>query len=570
MRFSRMLIPTLKETPSEAELASHQLMLRAGMIRKLAAGIYNFLPLGLRVIKKVEKIIREEMDRIGAQEVLLPGVQPAELWLETGRWDIYGKELLRFKDRHDRDFCLGPTHEEVITDLVRREVRSYRQLPLALYQIQTKFRDEVRPRFGLMRCREFGMKDAYSFDADEKGAQESYQKFYQAYLKIFSRAGLQVKAVEADTGPIGGSLSHEFMVPADTGEDAIVHCLGCGYAANLEMVQCPVVTAAAEEERELKKVHTPGLKRVEEVASYLNVSPRDLVKTVLFKTEKGTFAALVRGDHEVNPLKLKKFQQAEELELVEELAVDQGKKLPLGFIGPVGLELPIVADQALKVMSNFVTGANQADYHYLNVNLGRDFKPDAWADIRMAQPGDLCPKCRQPLNFARGIEVGHCFYLGTKYSHSLRATFLDAQGQERDLLMGCYGIGVGRTVAAVIEQSHDDEGIIFPLALAPFQVTIVPLNCEREQVVAAAGKIYQELVDRNIEVLLDDRDERAGTKLKDADLLGIPLRVTVGEKSLRQGAVELRERAGKEVRLVKAEAASREVLVWLENNSLAP
>ena len=570
MRFSRTLIPTLKEIPSEAELTSHQLMLRAGMIRKLAAGVYNFLPLGLKVIKKVEKIIREEMDRIGAQEVLLPGIQPAELWRETGRWDIYGKELLRFKDRHNRDFCLGPTHEEVITDLVRREVRSYRQLPLFLYQIQTKFRDEVRPRFGLMRCREFGMKDAYSFDADEKGAQESYQKFYQAYLKIFSRIGLQVKAVEADTGPIGGSLSHEFTVPADAGEDAIAHCLGCGYAANLEMVHCPVVSQAREAERDLEKVHTPGVKRVEEVASYLNVSPQNLVKTVLFKTEKGMFAALVRGDHEVNPLKLRKFQRAQEMELVEELAADQGEKLPLGYVGPVGLEVPIVADQALQSMGNFVTGANKADYHYLNVNVGRDFRPDAWADIRTAQPGDLCPRCSQRLNFVRGIEVGHCFYLGTKYSHSLRATFLDAQGKERDLLMGCYGIGIGRTVAAVIEQSHDDQGIIFPLALAPFQVIIVPLNCERKQVVEVAEKIYQELAGRDIEVLLDDRDERAGTKLKDADLLGIPLRVTVGEKSLRQGSVELRERASLEVRLVKAEDASREVLLWLENNSVSP
>lgn len=570
MLFSRMLIPTLKETPSEAELISHQLMLRAGMIRKLAAGIYNYLPLGLRVIKKVERIIREEMDRIGTQEVLLPGVQPAELWQETGRWDIYGKELLRFKDRHNRDFCLGPTHEEVITDLVRREVRSYRQLPLALYQIQAKFRDEVRPRFGLMRCREFGMKDAYSFDADEKGAQESYHKFYQAYSRIFSRVGLQVKAVEADTGLIGGTLSHEFMVPADSGEDAIAYCAGCEYAANLEMVECPTLSQSGEPERDMKKVNTPGMKRVEEVASYLEVSPRALVKTVLFKTEKGMFAALVRGDHEINTLKLKKFQQVEEIELVEELAADPGDKLPLGFVGPVGLEIPMVADQALRAMSNFVTGANEMDYHYLNVNMGRDFKPDAWADIRMAQDGDLCPKCRRPLSFVRGIEVGHCFYLGTKYSHSLRATYLDAQGEERELLMGCYGIGIGRTVAAVIEQSHDDQGIIFPLALAPFQVTIVPLNCERKQVMEEAERIYQGLAERNIEVLLDDRDERAGIKLKDADLIGVPLRVTVGEKSLRQGSVELRNRASKEVRLVKVEDAIREVLVWLENNSVAP
>lgn len=559
MLFSQLLVPTLKEVPAEAELISHQLMLRAGLIRKLAAGIYTYLPLGLRVIKKVEAIIREEMDKIGAQEVLLPAVQPAELWKESGRWDLYGKELLRFQDRHNRDFCLGPTHEEVITDLVRREVRSYRQLPLLLYQIQTKFRDEVRPRFGLMRGREFGMKDAYSFDGDEEAARKSYQKVWEAYLKIFSRVGLDVKPVEADTGAIGGSLSHEFMVPSAAGEDAIVTCEHCGYAANVEMVPCPVSADAPslQPEKELTKVYTPGMKSVAEVASFLNVNPQQLVKTVLFFSQGDKLAALVRGDHEVNPVKLKNLLSLPALELYE--GEQEEESVPLGFVGPVGFPGKLVADQTVMRMANFVTGANELNYHYLNVRVGRDFEVSQWGDIRMAEAEDPCPRCGKSLTFGRGIEVGQCFYLGTKYSRALKATYLDEKGQEKEIVMGCYGIGVGRTVAAVIEQSHDKDGIIFPLSIAPFQVIVLPVNPERPEVMSWAKKIYQGLLDLGAEVILHDGEARAGAKFKDADLLGIPLIVTVGEKGLKKGLIDIKRRRSSETKQVKAETVVAEV-----------
>jgi prolyl-tRNA synthetase len=561
MRYSHMLIPTLREEPADAEVISHKLMLRAGMIRKVAAGIYTLLPLGVRVIHKVERIIREEMNRAGAQEVVMPCVLPADLWKESGRWDQYGKELLRMKDRHERDYCFGPTHEEVITDLARREVRSYRQLPLNLYQIQTKFRDEVRPRFGVMRAREFVMKDAYSFDADEAGAENSYERMYDAYMRIFERCGLRFRAVEADTGLIGGRFSHEFMVMADTGEDAIVSCDTCVYAANLERAEVSKVAVKSDEElKELERVQTPGKRSVEEVAEFLGVPPQRLVKTIIFQTGEGAIAALVRGDHEINEAKLRRHLGAMELEMAGDEIITDVTHAPKGFAGPVGLDLRIVADYAVQGMRNMVTGGNELDTHLINVNLGRDFQVDEFADIRLAQEGDPCPRCSGRLQISRGIEVGHIFKLGTKYSEALGATYLDLEGNERLLVMGCYGIGVGRTAAAAIEQNHDEDGIIFPFAIAPFHVLLLPVNNKDAQVMGAAEELYQDLLAKGIEVLLDDRDERPGVKFKDADVIGIPLRLTVGEKNLKQGKVEIKVRRSGEVTLVDRQEASERIM----------
>jgi len=544
MRYSQYLLNTLKETPADAEVISHQLMMRAGMIRKIAAGIYSYLPLGLRSIRKVEQIIREEMNRAGAIELLMPMVVPAELWQESTRWEQYGKELLRLKDRKDADFCLGPTHEEVITDIVRREVRSYRQLPLNLYQIQSKFRDEIRPRFGLMRGREFIMKDAYSFDVDEAGADVAYDKMYQAYRRIFERCGLRFRAVEADTGNIGGSSSHEFMVLADSGEDAIVSCDSCEYAANVEKAELrdaggdfPVPTQA------LTKVATPGQRTIEEVAGFLQVEPARLIKTLLLRTDGGeTVAVLLRGDRELNDIKLCRLLGCNEVELADEETVRRVTGAPSGFAGPVGLKGRILADFEVRAMVDAVTGANEVDTHYTGVACGRDFTVETFADLREAVAGDFCPRCAGKLEVWRGIEVGHVFKLGTKYSQALGATFLDAQGQEQVIFMGCYGIGVGRTVAAAIEQNHDENGIVFPMPIAPFQVIVTMVNPNDAEVCAAAEKLYAELLERGIEVLLDDRDERPGSKFKDADLLGIPLRVTVGARGLKDGALEVQER----------------------------
>ncbi len=488
MRYSRLLLPTLKEDPADAEVLSHKLMLRAGMIRKLAAGIYTYLPLGYRVIRKVEKIIREEMNRAGAQEVLMPAVQPASLWQESGRWDHYGKELLRLKDRKQTPFCIGPTHEEVVTDLVRMNVRSYRELPLNLYQIQTKFRDEIRPRFGLMRGREFIMKDAYSFDRDEGGAEESYQKMHDAYCRIFERCGLAFRAVEADTGAIGGSFSHEFMVMADTGEDAVATCGACRYAANTERAEIRREEARHSEDapEALQEVETPSKKSVEEVAQFLTVSPSRLIKTLIVSNGSGAIAAaLVRGDHALNEIKLKHLLGWEEIALADAATVERVTGGPSGFSGPVGLTgLPIVADHGIASVRNAVTGANRFDRHLCNVNLNRDFTPERFADIRMAMDGDGCPRCAGTLRISRGIEVGHIFKLGTKYSEALGANYLDEDGQSRPMVMGCYGIGVGRTAAAAIEQNHDQDGICWPLPLAPYSVLVLPLNMKSEEVVS--------------------------------------------------------------------------------------
>lgn len=561
MRYSQLLLPTLREEPAEAEVVSHKLMLRAGMIRKLAAGIYTFLPLGVRVMQKVERIIREEMNRAGAQEVVMPCILPAELWKESGRWDHYGKELLRVKDRHDRDYCFGPTHEEVITDLARREVRSYRQLPVNLYQIQTKFRDEVRPRFGVMRSREFVMKDAYSFDADEAGAEQSYERMYDAYTRIFQRCRLRFRAVEADTGLIGGRFSHEFMVLADTGEDAIVSCDSCDYAANIERAEIGRVAGkTSEKPKKLERVQTPDKKSVEEVTAFLTVPPERLVKTIIFETEGGAVAALVRGDHEINEAKLRRHLGVTQLELAEDQVVADVTHAPKGFAGPVGLDLRIITDYAVEGMRNMVVGANELDAHLINVNLGRDFHVEEFADIRLAQADDPCPRCAGKLQVSRGIEVGHIFKLGSKYSEAMGATYLDPEGNERNLIMGCYGIGVGRTAAAAIEQNHDEDGIIFPFAIAPFHVLIVPVNNKDAQIMGAAEDLYGRLLEEGVEVLLDDRDERPGVKFKDADIIGIPLRLTVGEKNLHKGKVEIKVRGSGEVTVVDLEEAPKRIM----------
>ncbi len=569
MRFSKMLIPTLKETPAEAEIASHQLMVRAGLIRKLAAGIYSLLPLGVRVLRNVERIVREELDATGAQEVELPVVIPAELWQESGRWEIYGKELLRIRDRHDREFCLGPTHEEVITDIVRRDVRSYRQLPLNLYQIHTKFRDEIRPRFGLMRGREFCMMDAYSFHAEEQDLDREYDAMRGAYTRIFERCGLTHAVVEADTGAIGGKDSHEFMVLADSGEDAVVICGGCGYAANVEKAEVRAADTEAAPgggpPRAIEEVSTPGKKTVEEVSAFLKIPAARFIKTLVYRTEDGPVMALIRGDLQINDLKLKAFLGARVLELAGDAEIASETGAPVGYLGPVALPTfrgRKVSDRSVELLTDAVTGANRADAHLVHVAPGRDFTPDAWADLRMARPGDACARCGTLVEFRRGIEVGHIFKLGTKYSEALRATFLDAEGAERTIIMGTYGIGIGRTAAAAIEQNHDENGIIWPAALAPFAVTVLPLQPDPE-VRAVAERITREIEDQGVDALLDDRDERAGVKFADADLIGIPVRVIVGKKSLASGNVEIGlRRTGEKEQVPAAEAASRALALF--------
>jgi len=561
MRYSKYFIPTFREVPSDAEIISHQLMLRAGLIRKLTSGIYNYLPAGLKSIKKVEHIIREEMNRSGAIEILMPTVQPAELWQESGRWEYYGRELMRLKDRHNRDACLGPTHEEVITDLVRKEIHSYRQMPVNFYQIQTKFRDEIRPRFGIMRCREFIMKDAYSFDAEEAGADKSYEIMYDAYTNIFRRCGLKFRAVEADTGSIGGSFSHEFMVLAKTGEDEIVNCCECDYAANLEKAELKWEKAEPgveneEEPKPTEEVVTPDIKTVEDVTSFLSISPDQLIKTLIFKSEEDVVAALVRGDHDMNEIKLRNLLGVAQVELADPELVAEITGAPMGFAGPAGLKVRIVADHAVREMKNFVTGGNQKDLHVKNVNLERDFHVDLFGDLRVVTPGDPCPRCGGGLAFGRGIEVGHVFKLGTKYSKEMGALFLDEQGKEKPIVMGCYGIGVGRTVAAAIEQNHDDDGIIFPIPIAPFEVVILPLQMHETAVIEAAEKLYNDLSENGLDVLLDDRDVRAGIKFKDADLLGSPLRVTLGMRNLKAGQAELKLRFEPDSSLINIQDAT--------------
>jgi prolyl-tRNA synthetase len=545
MRLSTFLVPTLREVPAEAEVVSHRLMLRAGMIRRVAAGVYAYLPLGYRALRKVEGIVRAEMDRAGAQEVFLPVLSPAELWKETERWDAYGKELMRVQDRHGRDFCLGPTHEEVITDLVRRDVKSWRQLPLNLYQIQTKFRDEIRPRFGLMRGREFGMKDAYSFDRGEKGAQKSYEVMFETYTRIFEQCGLNFKAVEADSGPIGGSYSHEFMVLAETGEDLLLNCPDCGYAANLEKaeVALPKVEGDSVAALPVERKETPGQRTVEEVSSFLGSSPSQLVKTLLYVADGGAVAALLRGDHQLNETKFKNYLGATALEPATPEKIQEVTGGPAGFSGPVGLKgVRVVADEQTRPLVNFVTGANEGDTHLVNVNYGRDFNVSEWADIKAAEAGDSCPRCGKPMETIRGIEVGHVFKLGTKYSDAMGATYLDEKSEEQTMVMGCYGIGTGRTVASSIEQNHDKDGIIWPVPIAPFQVTLLTLNVDEPALMEASARLVEEFAENGVEVLWDERDERPGVKFKDADLIGCPVRVVIGGKSYKKGEGEIRIR----------------------------
>jgi prolyl-tRNA synthetase len=559
MRASRLLIATLKESPADAEVVSHQLMLRAGLIRKLATGLYTWLPVGLRVLRKVEAIVREEMDRAGAQELLMPAVQPAELWQESGRWEMYGSELLRLRDRHDREFCFGPTHEEVITDLVRREIRSYKQLPANFYQIQTKFRDEIRPRFGVMRAREFLMKDAYSFHLDEDSLRETYQVMHETYSRIFRRVGLQFRAVRADTGAIGGSLSHEFHVLADSGEDAIAFASEGDYAANVELAEAvsPVAPRPAPGEA-LAAVDTPGRHTIEEVSDFLGVPPERTLKTLLVDGADGGLVALVlRGDHTLNEVKAARLPEvAAPLTFAAPARVREELGCEVGSLGPVGLTVPVVVDRAAAQVADFVCGANRDGEHLTGVNWGRDLPEPATADLRNVVAGDPSPDGRGTLAIARGIEVGHIFQLGRKYSEAMQATCLDEQGQPVTLIMGCYGIGVSRVVAAAIEQSHDERGIIWPDAIAPFRVALLPMNMQKSPRLAeAAERLHADLEAAGIDILFDDRPLRAGVMFADSELLGIPHRLVLGERGLDAGTVEYRGRrdaASQDLRLEQA------------------
>ncbi len=546
MRTSRLLLSTLRETPADAEVISHQLMLRAGMIRRLASGLYTWLPLGLRVLRKVEKIVREEMDRAGAQELLMPAVQPAELWQESGRWDQYGPELLRFTDRHGREFCFGPTHEEVITDLVRREIQSYKQLPANFYQIQTKFRDEVRPRFGVMRAREFLMKDAYSFHLDEASLQETYDTMYETYSRIFSRLGLDFRAVMADTGAIGGRASHEFHVLADSGEDAIAFSDSSDYAANVELAEAlPPGEPRPAPSQPMQTVDTPGQHTIEEVSRFLGVEPARTVKTLLVKGEEEDVVALVlRGDHELNEIKAEKLPQVRApLTFADEAEIRAVTGAGPGSVGPVGLSIPVIADHSAAQLSDFVCGANEDGKHLTGVNWGRDLPEPETADLRNVVEGDPSPDGKGRLVIKRGIEVGHIFQLGNKYSAAMKATALDESGRQKVLEMGCYGIGVSRVVAAAIEQNHDERGIIWPDAIAPFQVALLPMNMHKSvRVREAAEKLYRELTDAGIEVLFDDRKERPGVMFADMELIGIPHRLVLGERVLDADKIEYKGR----------------------------
>ena len=561
MRTTNLYAPTLRETPAEAEVKSHQLMLRAGMIRKAAGGLYTYLPLAWRTIKKIEQIIREEMDEAGGQEISMPIVQPAEIWQESGRWSVYGDEMFRVRDRHGRQFCLGPTHEEMVTTLVRDEVRSYKQLPLMLYQIQNKYRDEIRPRFGLMRGREFIMKDLYSFDKDEEGMNLSYQKMYDAYTRIYTRMGLDFRPVEADNGAIGGGHSHEFTVLAAAGESNIAYCTACDYAASDEKAELNVIKGAEEEMKPLEKVATPDAHTIELVAEYLNLPLEKCIKAVAFQTDTGELVlAFVRGDHEVNDVKvINLVEGAIELRMADEAVIEAAGGCP-GFMSPIGIKegTRIIVDQTVMEMYNACAGANEKDMHYINVNPKRDFKDVTVADIRMVKEGDICPRCGGTIKMTRGIEAGQVFTLGTKYSKALGATFLDENGREQPMVMGCYGIGVGRTMAAAVEQNNDENGIIWPKAIAPFEVVVVPVNAKNEEQLQLAESIYADLKKAGVDALLDDRKDRAGVKFKDADLIGYPLRITVGPKAVAEDVVELKiRRSGETVTAGKADAVQK-------------
>ena len=569
MRASKMLISTLREVPAEAEIESHKLMLRAGMMRKMAAGIYNYMPLGLKVLKKIEDIVREEMDNAGAQEFLASALIPAELWQESGRWDAYGAEMFRLKDRHNRDFCLGPTHEEVFTDIVRNEIKSYKQLPLNLYQIQTKYRDERRPRFGVMRSREFIMKDGYSFDKDQEGLDLAYEKMRKAYVNIFNRCGLDAKAVAADSGAIGGSGSAEFMVKSEVGEDDVVFCTACDYAANIEKAPSTPEHGEKEELMEVEKVETPAVKSIEDLAKFFECSPKKIAKTLIFQADDKVVAVVLRGDREANEVKIANaIGEVIELEMASEEAVKEATGAAVGFAGPMGIKVDmLLVDQEVANMYNFIIGANETDMHLKNVNYGRDFEGIV-GDFRNVTIGEKCPECGKEITISRGTEVGHIFKLGTKYSESMGATFIDEDGKAKPFIMGCYGIGVTRTVASIIEQHNDENGIIWPLEVAPYHVSVIPANVKNEEQATKAEEIYNELRKMGVEALLDDRKERAGVKFKDSELMGIPMRITVG-KMIGEGQVEFKLRNGGEVETLSIEEVYNRVREEFERENLS-
>ena len=543
MRVSNLFFATQREVPADAEIPSHKLMLRAGLIRKMSSGIYAYMPMGFKVYKNVEKVIREEMDRAGAQELIMPALLPAEAYQASGRWEKFGPEMFRMSDRGGRPFCLGPTHEEPFTEAVRDTFRSYKNLPVTLYQIQHKYRDEKRPRFGVIRSREFVMKDAYSFDVDEEGLDKSYKIMYDAYRRIFDRLGLDYTVVDADSGAMGGSGSQEFMVKSPIGEDAICFCDACGYAANEEKATCKEGEADTSAELPIEKIKTPDAKTIEELVAFLNTTPDKFVKTILYNIDGKIVAAMVRGDRDINETKLGNIYDAMEMDLASFEDVERITGAKVGFAGPVGLKekIEIVMDSEVALLKNFIVGACETDYHFKNVNVGRDFAPDIVKDIKNVKSGDLCPKCGKPLGMARGVEVGHIFKLGTKYSDSLGCIYLDKEGKEQSMVMGCYGIGVSRTIAAIIEQYNDEDGIKWPAIAAPYKVIVIPTNTKDETVMGVAEKLYNSYIDAGYETLIDDRNERPGVKFKDADLLGIPLRVTVGRRA-GEGIVELKFR----------------------------
>jgi len=567
MKMSKLLMPTLREVPAEAEIMSHKLMLRAGFIRKLAAGIYSYLPLGLRTLKKVEQIIREEMDKAGAQELLMAALLPAEAYQASGRWEVFGDNMFKLKDRNDRDFCLGPTHEELFTQTVLNEVRSYKEYPMTLYQIQTKYRDEGRPRFGVMRSREFVMKDAYSFDLTKEGLDESYKKMYDAYCAIFTRLGLDFTIVDADSGAMGGSGSQEFMVKSPVGEDGIAYCDECGYAANYEKAEAiPTEAEFAEGDFEIEKILTPNAHTIEELVNFLGAKAHQFAKTIIYKADDKYVAAMVRGDREINEVKLKNLVGCtDDLELAEPFAVREITHAEVGFAGPVGLDIPVYVDREVAMMKNFIVGANETDYHYKNVNVDKDFTPFKVADIRLIEEGDACPKCGKPIKAAQGIEVGHIFKLGTKYSDALGLKVLNENGEQTQVIMGCYGIGVTRCIAAAIEQNHDDNGIILPPSIAPYQVIVIPVNHKNDEQMAKAEEIYNELTAQGLEVLFDDRPERAGVKFKDADLIGIPLRIVVGKKC-EENIVEYKLRTDEAPSELTVEEAMSNAVSYIKSN----
>lgn len=566
MRLSKYLLPTLREVPSEAEIPSHQLMMRAGLIRKLASGVYSYLPLGLKTLKKIENIVRESMDSHEAQELLMSAILPKEYFEVSGRWKVFGPEMFRLKDRADRDFCLGPTHEEIFTDTVKNTIKSYKQLPVTLYQIQTKYRDERRPRFGVIRSREFIMKDAYSFDRDEAGLDASYKNMYDAYKEAFDKMGLEYLIVDADSGAMGGSGSQEFMVKSEVGEDTIAYC-SCGFCSNIEKAECvPEAVHENDAMLDIEKIYTPHSRTIEELTGFLNTTPDNFAKTLLYNADGKIVAVMVRGDREVNETKLANYLGCVDLELASPDDVVKTTGAAVGFAGPVGLDVEVIADNEIAHMKNFVVGANETEYHYKNVNINKDFTPDYIGDFRNIEVGNLCPKCKnERIKTCRGIEVGHIFKLGTKYTDAMECTYLDESGKQQTPIMGCYGIGVSRCLAAIIEQNCDEGGIAWPVSVAPYHVIVVPVNSKNEKQTELAEEIYQKLLNAGIETIIDDRAERAGVKFKDADLIGIPVRINVGKKA-EDGEVEFVIRKSGEVSEMTVDEAIEKAIAFINEN----